>query len=322
MKQEQGRPARLVLMGAGSFAVPALAALAQGQSGSGGDFEVVGVVTQPDRHAGRGRSLRRGVVASLAGDLGLTLLQPESLRQEAEFGRLAALRPDVLIVASYGRLLSRRVLDLPARGCLNLHPSRLPRHRGPSPVAGAILAGDTLAGVTVMEMAINMDAGPIVAQRETPLLNDDTTESLTARLSELNALLLMEVLPDWLAGRAVSVPQDEAGATYTTLFTKEMGRIDWPKSAIELSREVRAFMPWPVSHTRLGEPLRIWRATVAEGEDGLPPGTVLSIDSSGIRVQAGRGSLLLTEVQPAGRRRMPAADYGRGRTDLITLRAV
>ena len=195
MKSLNEQSLRVVFMGSGPFAMPALEALSTRHT-------VAAVVTQPDREIGRGRRLKRGLIAGRADDLHVPVLQPATFKNDAAVEAVAEFDPQLIVVASYGRILPRRVLDLAPKGVLNLHPSLLPRHRGASPIPWAILSGDELTGVSVMEMVAKMDAGPVVAQREVRVLPDDTTESLTARLAPENASLLLEVLPAWYAGRA------------------------------------------------------------------------------------------------------------------------
>ena len=305
-------------MGSGQFAVPVLTKLLEP---GGFDRRVVAVVTQPDRPNGRRQLVRRGAVAGLSDQAGAAVFQPESLKDETTVAQLADLRPDTIVVASYGLFLPRRVLNLPARPSLNIHPSLLPRFRGPSPVAAAILAGDVESGVTIMEMAPKMDAGPIVAQRRLPISPDDTTESLTAKLADAGADVLLQTLPGWLDGSVIGQPQRNEDATYTSLLSKELARVQWTKPAADLAREVRAFIPWPVAHANLGAPLRIWRATVRSSSSQCEPGTVLSADSGGITVQTGVDALLLEEVQPAGGKRMPAGAYVLGRPGLARTKA-
>jgi methionyl-tRNA formyltransferase len=309
-----GDGARIVFMGTGPFAVPALTSLL----GRGADYRVVGVVTQPDRAAGRGRNVKRGAVAELAHGAEVPVLQPQTFKHDGAVADLAAMGPDVLVVASYGLILPRQVLEIPTRGSLNLHPSLLPRWRGSSPVAGAILAGDTVTGVSIIEMVAKMDAGPIVAQDTAPVEERDTTESLMARLADLNAALLVRVLLPWIAGEIVAVPQDEEGATFTKLLAKDQARLDWSASAEVLERGVRAYVPWPVAYTTVGgEQLRVWSVEIgSEGAD-VAAGTIVGADRRGIAVQTGDGVLVLTEVQPANGRRMPGSAFALGRAGLV-----
>lgn len=299
-------------MGSGPFALPALEAMIT-------DHEVVAVVTQPDRRSGRGRRVQRGRVAARGDDANIPVLQPSTFKDDTAVAAVAAYQPQVIIVSSYGRILPRRVLDIAERGALNLHPSLLPRHRGASPIAWTILSGDHTTGVSIIEMVPKMDAGPLVAQREFPVLPEDTTDSLTSRLAPENAALLLEVLPDWYSGQIVARPQDESLATYTELLTKESGVIDWTSSAEDIARRVRAFYPWPVAFTDWkAQPLRVFRAAALPGlpDDSYPPRTVVGTTDDSIQVQTGRGVLALLEVQPPGGRRMSAGDFARGRPDI------
>ncbi len=305
---QEPRPHSIVFFGSGPFASsPFRALVARGW--------VRTLVTQPDRETGRGRRTRRTLIAALADEVSVPVLQPHRLRDPETQTALEKGRPELFVVASYGRILPQAVLDIPAAGCLNVHPSLLPRHRGPSPVAGAILAGDRETGVTIMLMAAKMDAGPILTQESAPLHGDDSTEVLTSRLSEQGAELLLGTLPAWLAGELSPRPQDESAATYTQLLTKEQGRLDWAKPAELLEREIRAFVPWPVAYTPWAEGvLRIFRATLIS-DRGTPddrPGSIVRLEPNGIVVATGSGLLSLLEVQPQGGRRMAAAEFVRG----------
>ena len=313
MTQNSSVAPRVVFMGSGPFALPALEAL-------DAHTTVVGVVTQPDRAIGRGRNVQRGLLAASADRLGLPVVQPTTFKDPEAVEAVRSFAPEVVVVASYGRILPRAVLEIPSRGSLNLHPSLLPRHRGPSPVAWTILSGDEVTAVTVMEMVSKMDAGPIVSQRRIAVAADDTTESLTRRLAVENSRLLLETLPEWVARSVTPESQREESATYTHLLTKEMGLIDWSKSAVQLEREVRGFIPWPVSYTDLGGQLRVLAARVRRTTEpsSHKPGEVVSIGPDGITVQTGQGVLLLEKVQPQGGKVMAAADYARGRPSLAT----
>lgn len=245
---------------------------------------------------------------------GFTVRQPGSLKDPREVEDLARLQPDAIVVAAYGQLLPQSVLEIPRSGCLNIHPSLLPRHRGPSPVAAAILAGEEVTGVTIMLMDKGMDTGPVLAQRQWPLSAEDTTETLTERLAEAGAELLMEALPSWLAGRITPRAQDDAEATYSRVITKEDGRIDWQRSAPELWRTVRALQPWPGCYTTWeGRLFKIVEAVPLLG-DGEAGRIVVPRGSRGVPVgvQTGEGILGLLRVQLEGKRVVTAEEFLRG----------
>ncbi|GAB4352433.1 MAG: methionyl-tRNA formyltransferase [Gammaproteobacteria bacterium] len=301
-------PVKIIFAGTPDFAVPPLRVLVESP------HEVCAVYTQPDRPAGRGRKLRPSPVKQVALEAGLTVRQPETLRTESEQRSLAALSADLMVVVAYGLLLPKPVLQAPRLGCVNIHASLLPRWRGAAPIQRAILAGDAESGVTLMQMDEGLDTGALLATAATPIGERETAGELHDRLAEMGAALLRESLPALLEGRLAPRPQDDAGATYARKLTKEEALLDWSRSAIELDRAVRAFNPWPVAHTRFrGEVLRVWRsepvADTVEGE----PGTVLAVTGAGVDVATGQGVLRLNEVQPAGGRRMRAADFANSR---------
>ena len=300
-------------MGTPEFAAPALDALIHS------DHEVVGVFAQPDEPAGRGRSLVSPPVKKLALQHKLTVHQPPSLRRSCELDRLASLRPDVVIIAAYGKILPESFLQVPPRGCLNIHASLLPRHRGPSPIAAAILAGDEVTGVTIMIVTKVMDTGPILTQRRIPILPHDTTGSLFQKLSGLGADLLMETLPLWLDGKLVPQPQDGEKATYSKMIAKEDGLIDWRRPAVELWRRVRAFQPWPGCYTTWqGRTVKIIEAVPLSGEG--TPGRVVAMShepSAPVGVHTGEGILGLVQVQLEGKRVISAAQFVRGQRDFV-----
>lgn len=303
-------PVRTVFMGTPEFAVPSLQALLADPT-----YQVVGVVTQPDREAGRGRERRASPVKQVALTAGLPVLQPERLREPAAFAELAALAPELIVVAAYGQILRPEVLNLPRFGCINVHASLLPRWRGAAPVAAAILAGDTVTGVTIMLMDPGMDTGPILAQQAEPIHPDDTAGTLGARLARLGADLLVRTLPDYLAGRIQPRPQPAEGVTICRPLSKEQGRMDWTLPATTLARMVRAYDPWPGAYTTWeGQILKILAAAPAPGE--APPGHVLAW-GKGAAVGTGEGLLVLQVVQPAGGRRMPIEAFRHGRPDFI-----
>ncbi len=302
---------RLVFMGTPDFAVPVLKALI-------GRYEIVGVVTQPDRRAKRGRKVEASPVKVVALAHDLPVLQPPRLRQPDAVAELRALMPDVIVVAAYGQILPADVLAIPPRGCLNVHASLLPRYRGAAPVAAAILAGEDETGVTIMLMDEGMDTGPILSQAACAISPQDTRESLSARLAQLGADLMMDTLPRWLAGAIEPQPQHHSQATYCRIIAKEDGLIDWSQSAIEIWRRSRAYCPWPSTYTYWrGKLLKMLRAEALPqwaGEGEL--GQVMVLDE-GLAVATGEGALLLGEVQLAGKRALSAEDFARGQRDFV-----
>jgi methionyl-tRNA formyltransferase len=310
--------ARVVFMGTPEFAVPSLQALVRHHS-------VAGVVTQPDRPSGRGQQLVLPAVKQAALDAGLPVIQPRRLSEPAAMQQLEAWQPELIMVAAFGQILRPAVLALPPHGCVNVHASLLPRHRGAAPIAAAILAGDTETGVTIMQMNAGLDTGPILAARRTAIRPDDTTPALAERLAQLGADLLVEVLPDYLTGRLAAQPQDEALATYAPQLKKVDGRLDFTRPAAQLARQVRAMLPWPGAYALLpasvdeaARPLRVLRAAVEPGLHGAP-GEVLST-AHGPAIACGQDGLLLIQVQPPGKRPMPAADFARGARQFIGAR--
>lgn len=296
-------------MGTAGFAVPALEALAGAPWA-----EVVMVVTQPARPAGRGRAPRPTPVQIAAARLGLPIWQPERLRRPEAVARLRELAPALSVVAAYGQILSPAVLAVPPRGSLNVHASLLPRHRGAAPVVGALLAGDGETGVTIMLMDEGLDTGPILTQARTPIGPEETGGGLTERLARLGADLLLQTGPAWLAGGLMPRPQVEVEATLTRPIRKEAGVIDWGRPAVEIERAVRAYQPWPgaTTHEAAGERLLIRSARAWPALTGLAPGQG-GRDGGRPLIGTGTGALEPLEVQPAGRRSMAYADYLRGR---------
>lgn len=306
---------RIVFMGAPEFSVPILERLLLGE------HELVAVYTQPDRPAGRGRALAFSAVKKVALERGLKVLQPASFKELGAIEFLARLRPDVIVVAAFGRILPREVLAIPPFGCINLHTSLLPRHRGPSPVQGAILAGDDWTGVTIMLMDEGVDSGAILSQRRVAIEPEDTTESLTKKLAQVAAQLLEETLPLWLSHSLTPQPQGEVGATYTKLFSKEEGEIDWHLGAVEIWRRVRAFHPWPGCYTRWqGKILKILEATPIAGGRDLEPGRVITLapgQGASLGVETGEGVLGLLRIQLEGRRAMTVEEFLGGQRNFI-----
>lgn len=302
-------------MGTTDFSVPALKQLIASE------HDVVAAYTQPDKPAGRGRAPLMPPVKVLAQELGIPVFQPDTLKEPSEIDRLAELGPDAVAVSAFGQILPQEVLDLPVFGCLNIHPSLLPRYRGPSPVASAILAGEAETGVTIMLMDAGMDTGPILAQRRVPISAEDTTGSLELRLAEEGADLLMATLPPWFEHKLAPQRQINREASYTTRISKKDGELNWQLSAEELNRRVRAFNPRPGCYTRWqGKILKVLKTRVIPSTSQVEPGLVVEIpDTAGVPagVGTGNGILGLMEVQLEGKNAMPVADFLRGQKNFI-----
>ena len=304
--------ADIVFMGTPKFAVPSLRALIETHT-------VVGVVTQPDRPAGRGRKVRPSPVKVAAEEASLPLYQPASLREREAAEPLHAWAPEAIVVAAFGQILRPHVLDLPPRGCINVHASLLPRWRGASPIQHAILAGDEETGVSLMRMDVGLDTGPVYVREAVPIRPDETAQSLHDRLAELGAQMLRTRLDPILLGKIPAKPQDDDAATYAPMIKKEDGRLDWTESAVQLERRVRAMTPWPGAFTTWeGQRLKIIGARpLPEGETPAgEPGEVTG-DAESVVVVTGEGGLQLLEVQLAGREAIPVAAFVRGRPDFI-----
>ena len=302
--------ARLVFLGSPEFAIPSLTALARA-------FNVVAVITQPDRPAGRGWQICPPPVKVAAMELGLPVWQPEQLRGREVLAHLRALAPDCGAVVAYGEILRPSVLALAPRGFLNVHASLLPRHRGASPISAAILAGDGETGVTVMLLDAGMDTGPILAQERLPILPEDTRASLEAKLAAAGAVLLARTLPEWLAGRVEPRPQDGSLATCTRTVERGDGLIDWRCPAAHIERLSRAMQPWPGAYTYFeGKLLKVLRGQLLNAAPLAPPGTVQR-QKEGVAVATGEGLLRLLSIQPEGRAVMSPEDFARGRPAFI-----
>jgi methionyl-tRNA formyltransferase len=296
---------RIAFAGTPQFALPALRALL------GTNHRVVGVLTQPDRPAGRGQQLRASPVKLLALDAGLPLAQPATLKTAESRAALSGWAPDVLVVVAYGLILPPAVLALPRLGCLNIHGSLLPRWRGAAPIQRAILAGDNETGVTIMQLDEGLDTGPTLLERRRHIGTHDTAGDLHDALSELGAAALIEAIDGIAAGTLAARPQPANGANYAPKIDKSEARLDWSAGAAELDRRVRAFNPWPMAETLFaGESLRVLRASVADGTaDEAAPGTLLGIAEDGLRVACGAGVLAVRELQRAGKRPVSARDF-------------
>ena len=308
---------RLVFMGTPSFVVPVLDGLFAAEN-----VQVVGVYTPPDRPRGRGRAPEMPPVKARALELGLDVYQPESLRSPEVQTELSSLKADVFVVAAYGRLLTAPVLETPSHGCLNLHPSLLPRHRGPSPVATAIEEGDTETGVTLMLLDKGMDTGPLVAQRSYPLSSQETGDGLTETLFKLGGELLLESLSGWVDGGLEARPQEDASATVTRKLERSDGLADWNVAAAVLERRARAFTPWPGLFTQWdGAVIKLLEVVVSASEAGTEasPGRVVSLTEGDAPagVVTSDGVLGLKTIQLEGRRAQPTSEFLRGHPQFI-----
>jgi methionyl-tRNA formyltransferase len=330
-----GLETRVVFMGTPEFAMPSLRALAAnaapGRLWPGG-LDLVGVVTRPDKPSGRGQTTLPSPIKATAQELGVPVYQPGPLRRPEALTMLRRLAPNLIVVAAFGQILPPEVLRLPERGCLNVHASLLPRHRGASPVAAAILAGDTTAGVTLMLMDEGLDTGPILAQRATTIAPDETTGELTTRLADLGAELLVALLPRWLAGGIAPAAQEPAEATMSHLLRKEDGQIDWTRPAAAIAHQVRAYAPWPGAFTTWrGRQLKVLRARPVPILDApadspaLEPGTVFKEPGAGASgrpyvATGGPEALALEIVQLEGKRALPADEFLRGQAAILGAR--
>ena len=300
-------PQRVIFMGTPDFAVPSLKCLKDA-------YNVVAVVTQPDRRSGRGRKTVAPPVKQVAEAAQLPVIQPVTLRDPDVVSQLQSLRPDVIVVAAFGQILRSDILTMPEYGCINVHASLLPRWRGAAPVAAAIRAGDSETGVTIMQMDEGLDTGPMLRSRALAITPEHTRATLTDDLADLGADLLIETLPDWFASAITPQKQDDTFATLAPRIKKEAGQIDWTQSATEIERHVRAYDPWPGTFTFWdNKRLKILSVSVAnEGpEHTLSPGRVFQLGDE-IAVAVGEGSVMLQQVQLAGKRATSAKDLTRG----------
>lgn len=301
---------RIVFMGTPDFAVPALHTLvAEG-------YQVVAVVTQPDRPKGRKRVLEAPPVKVAAQELKIPVLQPERVRNPEDLEKVLALKPDLIVTAAFGQILPKELLDAPPFGCINLHASLLPKYRGGAPIHHAIMNGEKETGITLMYMVEELDAGDMIAQRKIPIESTDHVGSMFEKLAQVAADLLKETLPDLFAGNIEAIPQNPEEATISPNIKREDEKIDWHRSAEQLYNQVRGLHPWPVAYTLWkGKPFKVWWAEVVSKdiEQTHSPGTIVALDEEGIDVQTGKGLLRLKEIQPAGKRRLTVAEFVRGR---------
>lgn len=294
---------RIIFAGTPDFAARHLDALLT----SG--HNIVGVFTQPDRPAGRGKKLMPSPVKVLAEEKGLPIFQPVSLRPQENQQLVADLHADVMVVVAYGLILPKSVLDMPRLGCINVHGSLLPRWRGAAPIQRSLWAGDTETGVTIMQMDVGLDTGDMLHKLSCPITAEDTSASLYSKLAELGPQGLLHTLHLLATGTAKPEVQDESLVSYAEKLNKEEARVDWTLSAAQLERCIRAFNPWPMSYIVIDEqPVKIWQATVIDKPAGAEPGTILEATRHGIQVATGNGILNLITLQPAGKKAMSAQD--------------
>ena len=317
---------RIIYMGTPQFAVPVLVTLIAGskpglvlQEG----YEIVTVITRPDKPSGRGKEVVYSPVKQLALSQEIPVWQPGSLKRQENIEMLAAYQSDLFIVAAFGQILLQAVLDLPRYGTLNIHASLLPKYRGVSPISEAILQGDTETGVTIMLIDAGVDTGPILLQRAIPIAEDDTTGSLTLKLAALGASALLEALPLWVQGKITPQPQDERFASHTHMLHKEDGKIDWNRPADVLARTVRAFTPWPGAYTNWGNKLlKIISAHTIQSDPGSEAraGTVSLRKENGLQtlaVATGNGLLIIEKLQLEGKKVMSADEFLRGYSQIV-----
>lgn len=304
---------KTVFMGSPTFALPALQSLMSNQ------YDITAVYTQPDKRTGRGQQVTACPVKKFVVSQGMRVIQPESFKGPEQVELLASLKPDIIIVAAYGQILPAAVLELPQYKCINIHPSLLPRYRGPSPVAAPILSGDPVTGVTIMLIERKVDSGPILSQEKLTISDEDTTESLSERLSVMGARKLVETIPGWVEGKIKPRVQDGSLATYTRTEVKEDGLLDWNLPAVVLWRRVRAYHPWPGCYFDWrGGRLRVIKAIPLQDPEGGELGRVVALPRASracVAVRTADGLFGLILVQPEGKREMPAADFSAGHRD-------
>ena len=300
---------RVLFWGTPEFAAPPLRALL------GEGFDVVGVVTQPDKPVGRSRStVQASPIKQIAEEEGVPVLQPDRPRGDAFLAEIARLEPDISVVVAYGHILPKAAIDLPRLGTINIHASLLPALRGAAPIQAALREGHRETGVTIMRMVPALDAGPVILQTPTPILEDETYGELAVRLSELGALTLIEALAILELGKASEVPQNDALATYAPKIDRSSSWVDWTADAQAVSRVIRAFDPRPGALTTLrGGDVKLFGAKAAPRTESTPPGSVTMIDAKGMVVACGQGAIRVSIVQPAGKRRISPHEWARGR---------
>ena len=303
---------QVVFMGTPTFSVPTLEALLDSE------FPVIGVVTQPDRPRGRGQAFSASPVKELAQSHGLPILQPEKMKEPKFLKELEQWKPDVIVVTAFGRILPKIILDLPPRGCLNVHASLLPRYRGAAPIQWAIIHGELETGITTMLMDEGMDTGAILLQEAVPIDPEDTARELSVRLANIGGRLLIETLRRWASQKITPIAQDGSKATMAPLLHKKDGNLPWDRHAIEIANRIRGLSPWPGAYTYCQqERLTIWKGSPLVDPDEAclsdeTPGTIVKVGKGSLWVRTGDGLLSVTEIQPANRKRMPVAQFVSG----------
>ena len=298
---------KVIYMGTPDFSVGALEAIIKA------GHEVVLVVTQPDKPKGRGKAMQASPVKECALSHGLEVFQPTKIRESENVEYLRKFDADIFVVAAFGQILPKSILDMPKYGCVNIHASLLPKYRGAAPIQWAVINGDEVTGVTTMLMNEGIDTGDMIAKKQVRLAEDETGGSLFDRLAETGAELIVETMKMLEEGTAEFTHQNSEEATHTSMISKELGSIDWSKPAAEIERLIRGLNPWPSAYTRLnGKTFKIWKAQVAEGSSSDKPGTIIKIGKNELLVQTGEGALSLTEVQLEGKKRMDVGSFLRG----------
>ncbi|ARD49252.1 methionyl-tRNA formyltransferase [Sporosarcina sp. P33] len=292
---------KIIFMGTPEFSVGVLSML------HGEGYDIAAVVTQPDRPIGRKRILTPPPVKEEAVRLGLPVIQPEKLKGSSELQEILALQPDLIVTAAFGQLLPNELLEAPALGCINVHASLLPKYRGGAPIHQAVMDGETETGVTIMYMAEKLDAGDIISQVVTPIEETDDTGTMFTKLSAAGTSLLKETLPSIISGTNKRTKQDEAQVTFARNISREQERIDWTKSARSIYNQIRGLHPWPVAYTKFaGDQVKVWWAQMEEKHADAVPGEIIGLEKDRIIVQTGEGALAITDLQPAGKKRMTA----------------
>lgn len=300
---------RVIFMGTPDFAVSTADAIAVA------GHEIVLAVTQPDKPRGRGKEMQFPPVKAWAKARDIPVFQPERIRDEKAIQTLQGYEADIIVVAAFGQILPREILEMPRFGCVNVHASLLPKYRGAAPIQWAVINGDEVSGVTTMQMGVGLDDGDILLRQEVTLAADETGGSLFDRLAVAGGELIVRTLDELAEGRITPTPQNESEATHVGMIKKSFGVMDFTKSAVELERLIRGLNPWPSAFTKLsGKTLKVWRASVCDDDAaGAKSGEIVRTADDGIRVQTGRGILVLEEIQLEGKKRMAAADFLRGR---------